>query len=101
MEYNMTKKDLKAMKAELARITAFIEANEPTVNLGKLKLKMTKCPEYEGYVLVEPQFDNPEFCKLFRKGPERLSWGANGRGQPRWKKDLGSYRVLKSALDGI
>ena len=97
----MNKTELKTMKAELARITAFIEANEPKVNLGKLKLKMTKCPKYEGYVLVEPQFDNEAFCDLFRKGPKRLSWGASGKGQPRWNKDSGLYRVLKSALDGI
>lgn len=96
----MTKAKLKAMKAELAKLTKFIEANEPQGS-GKLMLKMTKCPQYEGYVLVEPQFDNKAFCALFRKGPKRLSWGANGNGKPRWNRELGAYRCLKSALDGI
>jgi hypothetical protein len=96
----MTKaqKELKEMKAELKRLNAFIKKNDP--GSAELKLKLRDDPEYgdKGYVLVEPQFDNVDFCAMFRKGPKRLKWGANGKGKPRWQKDLQAYRVLKSAL---
>jgi hypothetical protein len=96
-ENTMTKAQLKKAKAELKRLEAFIEAND--LGSAKLNLVISKTKhDVEGYVYVEPQFDNEAFCAMFRKGSERLSWGANGNGHPRWNKALGLYSALKSAL---
>ena len=89
------KQTIKEMKAELKRLNAFIDAND----LADLKLTISKVEhKVDGYVYVEPCFDDPQFVAMFRRGPERLAWGDNGKGHPRWIKDLGLYSCLKSAL---
>jgi hypothetical protein len=93
------KPTLKEMKAELKRLNAVIDANG-----GPTKLVPTiskKKHHVKGYIYVEPSFDDPDFEAMFLQGPKRLSWGAEGKGHPRWRKDLGLYSCLKSALDGI
>jgi len=92
----MTKSQLTKAKAELKRLNAFIEANEPTTGFKATISK--KKHKVDGYVYVEPCFDDPAFVELFRAGAKRLAWGAEGKGHPRWIKSLGLYSVLKSAL---
>ena len=98
----MTKAELNKAKAELKRLNDFIAKHEAKPSA---KLKLTRRPDPvhgdKGYVLVEPQFDNPVFNAMFRKGPERMTWGANGRGRPRWIKEIQMYRVLEAAIKGF
>ena len=91
-------KEIKAMKAELKRLNAFIKTHEaPKAEGFEMTENSVNTEKYgERYVFIKLAKENTEL----RKKLKSIRYGASGRGKARWMKDLGLWSIKAEALKG-
>jgi hypothetical protein len=98
-EYTMTQKEYKAMKAELARLNAFIAKHEVSKGSNEFSITENKAhTEKYGvrYVFVKIAKDSVEL----RKQLKAIRYGATGRGKARFDRNGALWSIQADALKG-